>query len=227
VKSGRHLGAECLKNVGASTSRNRKGFQGLYKDNFTLYKATPRRQWSSSTSLKTSNLTIKPMFLAYFPYFEKMKIGSCELSTSECLNLVSVSWDLSPSQRRTSSLPSVCVSVCMCIPPIVASFIKERSTHRNGNRWHGISYWTICHVAFSLRLWGSVKNDRIQLYRGHSVYYVHKFQPIWLPSRYSQKSRGNVVGWDTTLQAVRSRVLFPNRLLGFSINLSFPNAMWP
>jgi hypothetical protein len=62
--------------------------------------------------------------LAYFPYFEKIKVGIrdphsvsvcvCVLpaSTFECLNqslcyLVCVSWHLSPSQRRTSKSPPI------------------------------------------------------------------------------------------------------------------------
>jgi hypothetical protein len=63
--------------------------------------------------------------LAYFPYFEKIKAGLCDLHESppltfDCLNqsllnLVCISWHLSPSQRRTLSL-----CVCMCIPPIAA-----------------------------------------------------------------------------------------------------------
>jgi hypothetical protein len=32
----RHLWADCLENVGASTSRNPKGLHGLHRDNFTL-----------------------------------------------------------------------------------------------------------------------------------------------------------------------------------------------
>jgi hypothetical protein len=58
-------------------------------------------------------------FLAYFPYFEKMKVGLCDLLLSVCLwippppltfewlkkslwNLVCISWHPTPSQRRTS-----------------------------------------------------------------------------------------------------------------------------
>jgi hypothetical protein len=39
--------------------------------------------------------------------------------------------------------------------------------------------------------------------------------------------RCSVVGWCTMLQAGRSRVLFPLRLLDFSIDLIFPAALWP
>jgi hypothetical protein len=41
--------------------------------------------------------------------------------------------------------------------------------------------------------------------------------------------RGSVVGWSTIFQAGRSRVRFPMRSLAFffSIDLSFPAALWP
>jgi hypothetical protein len=69
--------------------------------------------------------------LAYFP-----KVGLCDpqsvcvpvyppLSTIECLNqsplnLWCISWQLSPSQRRTSWIPPISLCARMCIPLIVA-----------------------------------------------------------------------------------------------------------
>jgi hypothetical protein len=69
-----------------------------------------------TTAMRTSNST--SVFLAYFPYFEKLEIGLCDLHsvclwipppirTSECLNqsswiLVCTSWYLTQSQWCTS-----------------------------------------------------------------------------------------------------------------------------
>jgi hypothetical protein len=39
--------------------------------------------------------------------------------------------------------------------------------------------------------------------------------------------RGSVVGWDTMLQAGRSRFRFPMRSLDFSIDIILPAAPWP
>jgi hypothetical protein len=75
------------------------------------------------------------VLLAYFSYFEKIKVGFCDhhalcetvppLLTTEWLNqslwiLVCASWQLSRSQRHTSWSPSI--SQCVCVySPIVAS----------------------------------------------------------------------------------------------------------
>jgi hypothetical protein len=42
-----------------------------------------------------------------------------------------------------------------------------------------------------------------------------------------QGARGSIVGWGILLQAGRSRVQFPVRLLDFSIYLILPAALWP
>jgi hypothetical protein len=74
------------------------------------------------------------LIFSLIPYF--LKVGLCELHpvcvslyphpiTFKCLNqslwnLVFISWQLSPSQRRTSQVPPISLRVYMCIPPIVA-----------------------------------------------------------------------------------------------------------
>jgi hypothetical protein len=40
-------------------------------------------------------------------------------------------------------------------------------------------------------------------------------------------TRGSAVGWDTMLQAGRSRFPFPMRSLDFSIDLILPTSLWP
>jgi hypothetical protein len=41
------------------------------------------------------------------------------------------------------------------------------------------------------------------------------------------RARGSVAGSGTMLQAIRSRVRFPVRLLNFSLYLTHPAALWP
>jgi hypothetical protein len=56
----------------------------------------------------------------------------------------------------------------------------------------------------------------------------------WFRKRYVKEhiynisgARGNVIGWSTVLQAVRSRVRFPIRSLDFSIDLILLAELWP
>jgi hypothetical protein len=75
------------------------------------------------------------IFLAYFPYFEKVKVELCDLhsvcvfvyspvSAFECLNqslwnLVCITWHLRHVQWRTLYIPPILLCVCMCVSPIV------------------------------------------------------------------------------------------------------------
>jgi hypothetical protein len=98
-------------------------------------------------------LFIVILILTFFPYFEKMKVGLCDLHAVcvsvnpasvnfECLNqflwnFVCILYHLSPSQ-----ILSISLYVCMYIPPTVATqklskHLRAATNTRNGGRTVG------------------------------------------------------------------------------------------
>jgi hypothetical protein len=66
-----------------------------------------------------------------------------------------------------------------------------------------------------------------KIWKSCNVSTLSSFKIIFGIYFYLNSGRGSVVGWGTLLQARRSRVLFPMRLLDSSINLILPSALWP
>jgi hypothetical protein len=53
------------------------------------------------------------------------------------------------------------------------------------------------------------------------------FFPYLLSISHGEGARGGAVGWDTAIQAGRSRARFPMVPLDFFIHIILPAALWP
>jgi hypothetical protein len=101
------------ENVGASTSRNPKGLQGLYRDNFTFtfYLKTP----VSTTAVPCDSPAIFSMFLAMNAWVMIVGVFSLWRSTSSdslpCVTSVLVTSVYSPILLRTSEQQQISFSL--------------------------------------------------------------------------------------------------------------------
>jgi hypothetical protein len=106
---------------------------------------------------------------------------------------------------------------------------RRTQIHRCGDlRFHINEFCLACNRSASLNFPTRDDNDNMDIATDKQLRVLsYECSLNFAFLEFNVRARGRVVGWGTMLQAGRSRVRFLIRSLDFSVDLTFPSALWP